>query len=71
MESSNSPLEEEEVDIVVFLGEEVAQDAGGVGRLDLVCRQVEVHTLDEVPQRRRLVLREWSADRKNVSQGVS
>lgn len=30
------PLEEEEVEVVVFLGEEVAQDAGGVAAADLV-----------------------------------
>ena len=30
------PLEEEEVEVVVFLGEEVAQDAGGVATEDLV-----------------------------------
>lgn len=32
----NSPLEEEEVEVVVFLGEEVAKDAGGVATADLV-----------------------------------
>ena len=44
------PLEEEEVDVVVVLGEEVAQDTVGVATLDLVGRQSEVDALDKVPQ---------------------
>lgn len=44
------PLEEEEVQIVVVFGEEVAQDAVGVATFDLVGREAEVDTLHKVPQ---------------------
>lgn len=44
------PLEEEEVEVVVFLGEEVAQDAGGIATADLVGRQSKVDALHKVPQ---------------------
>jgi hypothetical protein len=36
--------------MVVFLGEEVAQDTGGVATADLVGGQGKVNALDEVPQ---------------------
>lgn len=45
-----SPLEEEEVDVVVALGEEVAQDSGGVATADLVGRQTKVDALHKIPQ---------------------
>ena len=45
----NSPLKQEEVEIVVALGKEVAQDAGGIPTADLIGRQPKVDTLDKVP----------------------
>lgn len=50
MNMMNIPLEEEQVEVVVLLGEEVAKDSGGVATSDLVRRQPEVDTLDKVPQ---------------------
>lgn len=44
------PLEEEEVQVVVVLGEEVAQDSVWVATFDLVGRQAEVDTLYKVPE---------------------
>lgn len=32
----NSPLEEEKIEMVEFLGEEVAQDASGIAAADLI-----------------------------------
>lgn len=43
-------MEEEEVKVVVVLGEKVAQDAVRVATFDLVGRQAEVDTLYEVPE---------------------
>ncbi len=44
------PLEKEKVQVVVVLGEEVAQDAVWVATFDLVGRQAEVDTLYKVPE---------------------
>ena len=44
------PLEQEEVDVVVLLGEEVSEDACGVGGPDLVGGEAEVDTLHKIPQ---------------------
>lgn len=44
------PLEEEEVQVVVVFGEEVAQDLVWVATFDLVGRQAEVDTLHKVPE---------------------
>lgn len=44
------PFEKEQVNIVVFLCEEVAQNSSWVCRPDLVGRQGKIHTLDEIPQ---------------------
>lgn len=44
------PLEEEEVQVVVVLGEKVAQDAVWVATFDLEGRQAEVDTLHKVPE---------------------
>ena len=52
------PFEEEQVGVVVLLGEEVAQDPVGVAAADLVGRQTEVDTLDKVPQLGRGVVSE-------------
>ena len=43
-------MEEEEVQVVVVLGEEVAQDAVWVATFDLVGRQAEVDTFHKVPE---------------------
>lgn len=43
-------MEEEEVQVVVILGEEVTQNAVWVATFDLVGRQAEVNTLYEVPE---------------------
>ena len=51
-------LEEDQVCVVVLLGEEVAEDARRVATADLVGRQAEVETLEEVPQLSREVVRE-------------
>lgn len=44
------PLEEKQVEVVVFLGEEVAEDTSGISTADLIGRQAEVNTLDKVPE---------------------
>lgn len=56
--ADHSPLEKEEVQVVVFLGEEVAEDAGGIATADLVGGQGEVDALHEVPQLGHSVLAE-------------
>lgn len=43
-------MEEEEVQVIVVLGEEVAQDSVWVATFDLVGRQAEVDTLYKVPE---------------------
>lgn len=44
------PLEEKQVEVVVFLGEEVAEDTGGVTTADLIGWQAKVNALYEVPE---------------------
>lgn len=56
----HSPLKQEEVDIVVALGEEVSQHAGRVTAADLIGRQPEVDALDKVPHLSDRVLVETS-----------
>ena len=46
----SSPLEQKKVEVVVSLGKEIAQNSGGVSTADLIGRQAEVDTLDEVPE---------------------
>lgn len=53
-----SPLKQEKIDVVVFLREEVAKDAGGVAAADLIGREGEVDTLDKVPNLGHRVLAE-------------
>ena len=55
------PFEEEQVRIVVVLGEEVAEDPVGVTAADLVRGQAKVDTLDKVPQLRRQIVCERPA----------
>ena len=64
-----SPLEQEEVDVVVALGEEVAEDPSWVAAADLVGGQPEVHALDEVPQLRDQVLAELPGRENRKVQG--
>lgn len=44
------PLEQKQVEVVVFLGEEVAEDTSGISTADLIGRQAEVNALDKVPE---------------------
>lgn len=53
-----SPLKEKEVDVVVALGQKVAQHTGGVTTTDLIGWQTEVNALHEVPQLGHCVLAE-------------
>lgn len=54
----NSPLKQEEVDIIVALGEEVSQNAGGISAADLIGRQAKVDALDKIPHLSHYVLAE-------------
>ena len=64
-----SPLEQEEVDVVVALGEEVAEDPSRVAAADLVGGQPKVHALDEIPQLRNQVLAELPGRENRKVQG--
>lgn len=44
------PLKEEKVQVIIVLGEEVAQDAVWVATFDLVGRQAKVDALYKVPE---------------------
>ena len=57
----NSPLKQEEVEIIVALGEEVSQNAGGITTADLIGRQAEVDALDKIPHLSNHVLIETPA----------
>lgn len=57
----DSPLKQEEVDIIVALGEEVSQDAGGVTTADLIGRQPKVDALDKIPHLSHYILIETPA----------
>lgn len=54
----NSPLKQEEVDIIVALGKEVSQHTGGITAADLIGRQPKVDTLDKIPHLSDCVLAE-------------
>lgn len=58
----SSPLEEEEIDVVIALGQEVSQHAGRVSAADLIGRQTEVDALHEVPELSHCVLTEAPAE---------
>ena len=58
IKEGNLPFEEEEIEIVVLLGEEISQNPSGVCRPDLIGRQGKVNTLGEVPQLGWLVVKE-------------
>lgn len=51
-------MKQEEVDIIVALGEEVSQNAGGVTTADLIGRQPKVDALDKIPHLSDRVLAE-------------
>lgn len=59
-----SPLEEEEVEVIVLLGEKVSEDAGGIAAADLIRRQREVDALHEVPKLSHEILTEHPAGEK-------
>lgn len=63
----NSPLEQEEVDIIVALGEEVPQNTGGITTADLIGRQSEVDALHKIPHLSHSVLDETPV--KNTHSG--
>ena len=54
----HTPFEEDEIEVVVVLGQHVADDACRVTRADLITRQEEVDALGEVPQLSRHVVSE-------------
>lgn len=53
------PLKQEEVDVIVALGEEVSKDSCWVATTDLVGRQPEVNTFYKVPKLGNQVLTEF------------
>lgn len=59
------PLEKEQVEVVVILGEEVSQDTSRVSTADLEGRQAEVNTLDKVPELSDKVLIEHPKQRRH------
>lgn len=61
MGSTNRPFEQDEVEVVVVLGEYVANDACRVTRANLVARQHEVDALGEIPHLGCHVCREQPA----------
>lgn len=56
----NSPLKQEEVDIIVALREKVSQNTGGITAADLIGWKSEVDALDEIPHLSDIVLTETS-----------
>lgn len=56
---SVSPLKQEEIDVVVALGEEVSEDPRWVAAADLVGGQPEIHAFHEVPKLGDQVLAEF------------
>lgn len=59
---TDSPLEEEQIEVVVLLGEEVSQNPSGIATADLIGREGEVYALDEVPQLGHRILTEHPAE---------
>lgn len=58
----NSPLKQEEVDIIVALCEKVSQNTGGITAADLIGWQSKVDTLDKIPHLSNFVLTETSTE---------
>lgn len=57
-------MEEEEVQVVVVLGEKVAQNAVWVATFDLIGRQAKVDTLYKVPELSNVVFVEPPVEKK-------
>lgn len=66
----NSPLKQEEVDIIVALGEEVSQNAGGISAADLIGWQPKVDALDKIPHLSHYVLAETPTRSRGERQWV-
>lgn len=64
------PLEEKQVEVVVFLGEEVAEDTSGVSTADLIGWEAEVNTLDKVPELGHKVLIEHPKQREGDTRKI-
>lgn len=60
-------MEKKQVEVVVFLGEEVSEDTSRVSTADLEGRQAEVNTLDKVPELSYKVLTEHPKQRKDTT----
>jgi len=59
------PFEEDEVEVIVVLGEDVANDTCWVSIADLIARQHEIDTFGEVPQLGWHVVREKPAQARH------
>lgn len=57
--------------MVVFLGEEVAEDTSGVCTADLIGRQAEVNALDKVPELGHKILIELPEERRQTRKNHS
>lgn len=66
----HSPLEQEEVEVVVALGQKVPQNSSRIARTNLIGRQAKVKTLDKVPELGNQVLVEAPAGRQTVGYTV-
>lgn len=66
-ECPSLPLKQEEVDIIVSLGEEVSKDSRWVATTDLVGRQPKVNTFHIVPKLSNQVLAEFPKVQKHKS----
>lgn len=60
----DSPLEQEQVEVVVALCQEVSQNSCWVTRTDLIGRQSEVNALHKVPELSHQVLIETPGDKQ-------
>lgn len=60
----DSPLEQEEVEVVVALCQEVSQNTCWVTRSNLIGRQTEVNTFDKIPELSHQILIEAPGDRQ-------
>lgn len=67
-ECPSLPLKQEEVDIIVALGEEVSKDSRWVATTDLVGRQPKVNTFHKVPKLSNQVLAEFPKVQKHKSE---
>lgn len=67
-ECPSLPLKQEEVDIIVALGEEVSKDSRWVAATDLVGRQPKVNTFHKVPKLSDQVLAEFPKAQKHKSE---